>query len=216
MNEQEKNTAPVSPNQPDEQARDPAAVKTQAADATAESKEQACADGKEAKKQEKSAIKLAARLEKELDETKKQLEKTSKERDDAKDTLMRTAAEYDNYRKRTTREKEASFSDGVSSAVTQLLPVIDTLELAICAPTSDENYKKGVEMTLEKCRQAFEKLGIEEIEAEGKPFDPNLHNAMMQDAAGEGVESGTITRVLQKGYTLSGKVIRHAAVAVAQ
>lgn len=170
----------------------------------------------EAKKKDKAAIKLAAKLEKELDETRGQLKKAEKGEAEAKEALMRTAAEYDNYRKRTTKEKEASFGNGVSSAVAELLPVIDTLEMAAAAPTADEAYKKGVEMTLSKCKQAFEKLGIAEIEAAGKPFDPDLHSAVMQEEAGEGVESGTVTKVLQKGYLLSGKVVRHAMVAVAQ
>ena len=182
----------------------------------AEAAQPAAESPKEAKKKEKAAIKLAAQLEKELEEAKKRAETAEAERDAAKDTLMRTAAEYDNYRKRTTREKEASFSNGVSSAVKELLGVVDTLEMAAAAPTADEAYKKGVEMTLAKCKQAFEKLGVAEIEAAGLPFDPNMHSAVMQTEAGEGVESGTVTQVLQKGYTLSGKVIRHAVVAVAQ
>lgn len=169
----------------------------------------------ETKKKEKAAIKLAAQLEKELDETKKQLDNAGKDLNEAKDSLMRTTAEYENYRKRTTREKESSFSNGVSNAVTELLPVIDTLEMAANAPTQDEAYRKGVELTLDKCRAAFEKLGIAEIEAVGSAFDPELHNAVMQESV-EGTESGTVTKVLQKGYTLAGKVIRHAAVAVCE
>ena len=92
----------------------------------------------------------------------------------------------------------------------------DTLEMAAAAPTEDENYKKGVEMTLTKCVEAFGKLGIQEIEALGKPFDPELHSAVMQDPATDEAPSGTVTRVLQKGYQLDGKGVRHAAVAVAE
>jgi len=88
--------------------------------------------------------------------------------------------------------------------------------LAANAPTQDENYKKGVMMTLEQCAKAFEAIGVEEIEAEGKPFDPQLCAAVMQQAAPEGTESGTVTQVLQKGYTYKGKVVRHASVAVAE
>lgn len=170
----------------------------------------------EAKKKEKAAAKAAGKFEKELSEIKTKLDGVEKELAGAKDTLMRTAAEYDNYRKRTTREKEAQFANGVSSAVGALLPVVDTLEMAACAPTDDENYKKGVEMTLAKCKEAFAKLGITEIDAAGQPFDPDLHNAVMQEAAPEGTESGTVTKVLQKGYLLNGKVVRHATVAVAE
>ena len=134
----------------------------------------------------------------------------------AKDTLMRTAAEYDNFRKRSAREKDAAFGDGVAFAVEKLLGVLDTLSLAANTPTQDENYKKGVMMTLEQCAKAFEAIGVEEIEAEGKPFDPQLCAAVMQQAAPEGTESGTVTQVLQKGYTYKGKVVRHASVAVAE
>lgn len=160
--------------------------------------------------------KKAPKAEKELAAMQEKLDAAEQERDGAKDTLLRTAAEYDNYRRRTAKEKEASFSNGVASAVTELLPVIDTLEMAAAAPTQDEAYKKGVEMTLTKCAAAFEKLGVSEIAAQDAPFDPELHAAVMQEEAPEGVESNTVTKVLQKGYTLNGRVIRHATVAVAQ
>lgn len=156
------------------------------------------------------------KTEKEFAQLSEKLAAAEKEAENAKDTLMRTAAEYDNYRKRTAKEKEASFGNGVSSAVAELLPVIDTLEMAVAAPTQDEAYRRGVEMTLTKCAAAFEKLGVTEIKAQGEPFDPELHAAVMQEAATEELPSGTVTKVLQKGYTLHGKVIRHATVAVAE
>lgn len=143
-------------------------------------------------------------------------EELEKKLEQSKDTLLRTAAEYDNFRKRSAREHDAAFSNGVSFAVEKLLPVLDTLALAANAPTSDESYKKGVLMTLDKCTQAFKAMEVEEIEAQGKTFDPELHAAIMQQPAPEGTESGTVLQVLQKGYTLNGKVIRHASVAVAE
>ena len=97
-----------------------------------------------------------------------------------------------------------------------LLPVLDTLEIAADAPTADESYKKGVTMTLEKCREAFGKMGVSEIEAQGKPFDPELHAAVLQQPSTDDMPSGTVTQVMQKGYLLHDKVIRHAAVAVAE
>ncbi len=136
--------------------------------------------------------------------------------DQAKETLMRTAAEYDNFRKRSAREKDAAFGDGVAFAVEKLLGVLDTLSLAANTPTQDENYKKGVVMTLDQCAKAFEAIGVEEIQAQGLPFDPQLCAAVMQQPAPEGMESGTVTQVLQKGYTYKGKVVRHASVAVAE
>ena len=129
---------------------------------------------------------------------------------------MRTAAEYENFRKRSAREHDAAFDNGVSFAVNTLLPVLDTLEIAADAPTADESYKKGVTMTLDKCREAFGKMGVSEIEAQGKPFDPELHAAVLQQPSTDDMPSGTVTQVMQKGYLLHDKVIRHAAVAVAE
>ena len=168
------------------------------------------------KKQKKQDKKERSALEKELDEAKAAQDAAEKALAAAKDTLMRTAAEYDNFRKRSAREKEGSFNNGVSFAVTQLLPVADALEMAAAAPTEDENFKKGVEMTLTKFSEAFTKLGIEEIEAAGKPFDPELHSAVMQEPASEESPSGTVTKVLQKGYRIGTQIIRHAMVAMAE
>lgn len=128
--------------------------------------------------------------------------------------LLRTAAEYDNHRKRSQKETESAFSNGVAFSAQELLPVLDTLDCAAKTETADEEYKKGVLMTLSKCEEVFKKLGITEIDAMGQPFDPELHNAVLQEAV-DGAESGTITQVMQKGYMLKGKVIRHAMVAVA-
>lgn len=141
-------------------------------------------------------------------------EQAEKATAEAKEALLRTAAEYENFRKRSTREKDDSFGNGVSNAVNKLLPIIDTLELAANAPTADEEYKKGVTMTLAKCAEAFKSLGVEEIDALGKPFDPEMHSAVMKQASD--AESDTIVTVLQKGYILNEKIIRHATVIVAE
>lgn len=143
-------------------------------------------------------------------------EQLEKQLAETKDALLRTAAEYDNFRKRSVREHDAAFGNGVSHAVNLLLPVLDTLSYAAAAPTEDETYKKGVLMTMEKADAAFAAMGVTEIEAAGKPFDPELATAVMQREAPEGVESGTVLEVLQKGYLLGGKVIRHATVVVAE
>ena len=169
---------------------------------------------KKQKKQDKKEQRAA--LEKELSEAKAAKEAAEKQLAATKDTLMRTAAEYDNFRKRSAREKDGCFNNGVSFAVTQLLPVADSLEMAAAAPTEDENFKKGIEMTLAKFAEAFQKLGIEEIEAAGKPFDPEVHSAVMQEAASDEFPSGTVTKVLQKGYRIGTQIIRHAVVAVAE
>ena len=152
----------------------------------------------------------------EAEALKAKLDAAEKSAAQAKDQLLRVAAEYDNYRKRTTREADQKFNDGVSYAVNQIIPILDTLEMAANAPCADENYKKGVTMTLEKAAKAFQTLRVEEIEVLGKPFDPNLMNAVQQVPAQEGQESGTVVTVYQKGYKLGDKIVRHATVVVAE
>ena len=111
---------------------------------------------------------------------KAKLEAAQQEAGQTKDKLLRMAAEYDNYRKRTAREADQKFNDGISFAVNQIIPILDTLEMAANAPTTDENYKKGVTMTLDKAAKALDTLHVEEIEALGKAFDPNIMNAVQQ------------------------------------
>ncbi len=132
---------------------------------------------------------------------------------EVKAQLLRSLAEYDNYRKRSTKEKEAAFSNGLGYAVEKLLPVLDTLAMAQDAPCADEEYKKGITMTVQKAQAAFDALGITEIKALGEMFDPELHAAVMQEP---GEESGRVMKVLQPGYMIGEKVIRHSTVSVAE
>ena len=152
----------------------------------------------------------------ELEAVKAKLDAAEKNANQAKDQLLRMAAEYENYRKRSTREADQKFNDGVSYAVNQIIPILDTLDMAANAPTTDENYKKGVLMTLDKAAKALDALHVEEIEALGKPFDPNIMNAVQQIPAPDGQESGTVITVYQKGYKLGDKIVRHATVVVAE
>ncbi|MBE6887944.1 MAG: nucleotide exchange factor GrpE [Ruminococcaceae bacterium] len=147
--------------------------------------------------------------------TEKKLEEVQKELDSTKDSFQRTLAEYDNYRKRTAKEKTENFNLGKIQAVTNLLPVLDTLEFALNAPCQDESYKKGIEMVMTQAMNAFSNMGVEQIEAVGKEFDPNFHAAVMQEASEE-FESGFVTKELQKGYKMGDKVIRPSTVVVAQ
>lgn len=153
---------------------------------------------------------------KELEAVKAKLEAAEQANAKLKDQMLRTAAEYDNYRKRSAREADQKFNDGISFAVNQIIPILDTLEMAANAPTTDENYKKGVTMTLDKAAKALDALHVEEIESLGKPFDPNFMNAVQQVPAEEGQESGTVVTVYQKGYKLGDKIVRHATVVVAE
>lgn len=130
------------------------------------------------------------------------------------DKFLRLCAEYDNYRRRTQKEKESVYQDATAAAVKALLPVYDNLERALKQETSDEAYKKGVEMTMTGLRKALEGLGVTEIDAVGQSFDPNVHNAVMHvedDSLGE----NTVAEVFQAGFMLGDKVIRFAMVKVA-
>lgn len=130
------------------------------------------------------------------------------------DKFLRLCAEYDNFRKRTQKEKENIYADAKADTVKALLPVYDNLERALKQDTADEAYKKGVEMTMAGLKKAFEGLGVTEIDAVGQPFDPNVHNAVMHmedDSLGE----NTVAEVFQAGFKLGDKVIRFAMVKVA-
>lgn len=149
----------------------------------------------------------------ELAMMKEKSEKLQEELDATKDRLLRLTAEYDNYRKRTAKEKEGIYSDAYVDVVKEILPIIDNLERAIAADGSIEDLKKGVEMTMKGCKDAFAKLGIEEIDANGE-FDPNFHNAVMH-VEDENLGTNVVAEVFQKGYKKDNKIIRHTMVKVA-
>jgi molecular chaperone GrpE len=133
---------------------------------------------------------------------------------DDKDKYLRLMAEYDNFRKRSAKERENIYADVRVDTVTKFLPVYDNLERAMATETADEAYKKGVEMTFNQLKEVLKKLGVEEIEAQGQPFDPTMHNAVMHvqdEAYGENV----IVQEFQKGFKLGDKVIRFSMVKVA-
>ena len=130
------------------------------------------------------------------------------------DKYLRLAAEYDNYRRRTTKEKESIWNDAKADAASAFLPVYDNLERDLKQETADEAYKKGVEMTMTQLRSVLEKLGITEIPALGQPFDPTLHNAVMH-VEDESLGENTVAEVFQAGFKLGDKVIRFSMVKVA-
>ena len=130
------------------------------------------------------------------------------------DSYLRLAADYDNYRKRTIKEKEASYTHGKADAVAKLLPVYDNLERALNQPTEDAAYKKGVELTMTELVKIFTELGVEIFGQAGDTFDPNLHNAVMHTEE-EGVAENTITQVFLKGFKIGDKIVRFAMVQVA-
>ena len=137
-----------------------------------------------------------------------------KEKTDLNDKFLRICAEYDNFRKRSQKEKDALYGDIKANTVTQFLPVYDNLERALKQNTEDEAYKKGVEMIMTQFCSTLEKLGVTEIECLGEKFDPAMHNAVMHVDDEEKGEN-EIVEVFQKGFKLGEKVIRFAMVKVA-
>lgn len=130
------------------------------------------------------------------------------------DARLRLAAEYDNFRKRTTREKEQSYGNGKTDAIIKLLPIYDNLERALNQPTEDAAYRKGVEMTMNELVKILTSLGVEIFGAAGDPFDPHLHNAVMHTEDPE-LGENVIAQVFQKGFRLGDKIVRFAMVQVA-
>ena len=146
---------------------------------------------------------------------KKKENEFEKKYNDLNDTYLRTLAEYDNYRKRTQKEKDGMFADGIVKAINTILPALDNLDRALCAESTDAEFKNGVDMIKKQFITALESLGITEIDCVGKPFDPNFHNAIMHiddEAYGE----NEVIEVFQKGFVYKNEtVIRHAIVKVA-
>ena len=143
-----------------------------------------------------------------------ELEKLRKQMDEKEEQYLRLAAEYDNFRKRSQKEKEGLYQGAKSDAVAAFLPVYDNLERALKQETADEAYKKGVEMTMTGLKEILSKLGVEEIPALGETFDPALHNAVMH-VDDENAGENTVVDVFQAGFMLGEKVIRFAMVKVA-
>ncbi len=143
-----------------------------------------------------------------------ELEKLRKQMDEKEEQYLRLAAEYDNFRKRSQKEKEGIYQGAKSDAVAAFLPVYDNLERALKQETADEAYKKGVEMTMTGLKDILSKLGVEEIPALGETFDPSFHNAVMH-VEDENAGENTVVEVFQSGFRLGEKVIRFAMVKVA-
>lgn len=172
-------------------------------------------DGEIKEEKKKSKKSSDAELKKELEETKKALGEAKKTLEDSNAKYLTMLAEYDNFRKRSTAEKERTYTDAKADALGQILPVIDNLERAATYGGGNaETVVKGVEMTLRSFGEVMERLGVKEIEALGKTFDPELHNAVFH-VDDESYGEQEIVEVLQKGYIIGDKVLRYAMVKVA-
>ncbi|GAA0122183.1 MAG: nucleotide exchange factor GrpE [Clostridium argentinense] len=144
---------------------------------------------------------------------KKENESLKEELSSLKDRFLRLTAEYDNYRKRTTREKENIYLDACEDVLKEMFPVLDNLERALNASGSEEDLRKGIEMTVKQFNTSFEKLGVEEI-ATDMEFDPNFHNAVMH-VEDENLGKNQVAEVFLKGYKKGNKVLRYSMVKVA-
>jgi len=175
------------------------------------SKEAEC-DGETNKKDEKKSKKISA---KELKQLIEEYEALQAANNDLDDRYHRMLAEYENYRKRSTKEREAAYSDAYCDALAEILPVIDNLERALSfadkESTADDKMTAGVEMTLKQFSEALVKMGVEVIGKPGDKFDPELHNAVMHEED-DNFGEGEISAVFQKGYKKGDKVIRYAMV----
>ena len=155
------------------------------------------------------------KVEAELSETVKRLEAAEAELKEEKEKYLRMLAEYDNFRRRTVKEKESIYTDATADAVKALLPVVDTLERAVAGfgeGDADSPLGKGITMTLKSATDALTKLGVEAVETE--IFNPDIHNAVMH-VEDESLPEGAIVEVYQKGYKKGDHVIRYAMVTVA-
>lgn len=141
-------------------------------------------------------------------------ETLKKELDEQKNKLLLTLAEYDNYRKRSQKERMEIYPEAIASTVSKFLPVLDNFDRAMQTECGDPEFKKGVEMILTSFKECLKALNVEEIEPQGTEFDPALHNAVMH-VEDESLGSNTVSATLQKGYKIGDRVLRHAMVQVA-
>lgn len=176
-------------------------------EAKAEEKTEEQAEAKSGSKKEKKS-KKESKKETEIKEAAEKLLHAEKEK------YLRLCAEYDNYRKRSQKERESLYADIKADTLLKFLPVYDNLERALAQPTADEAYRKGVEMIMTQFNATLEKLGITEIDAKGQTFDPNMHNAVMH-IEDENFGENEVVEVFQKGFKLNDKIIRFAMVKVA-
>ena len=207
----EENKQPTAEETPETQkARETTAAEQTAPEA--EKKEEQAAE------EEKTDKKSKKKKEKTYTLTREQMEAAelaAKQLESVKDQFVRLTAEYDNYRKRTTKEKDNIYQDAKADTIKDFLAVYDNLERAMATEGDEDSpHKKGLEMIFHQYQEILKKLGVTEIEAKGQPFDPEKHNAVMHiddESLGENV----VAQVFQAGFMLGDKVIRHAIVQVA-
>ena len=149
------------------------------------------------------------------EEQKEEKQDIQKDYDELNDRYMRVMAEFENFKKRSQKERETLYNSLLGDIILKILPVMDNLEIAMNAECKDENYKQGIELVQKQFKDFLEKLGIEEIPAVGEIFDPSVHEALSSVQDGS-KQSGEIVQEFRKGYKIGSKVIRHSMVIVNQ
>ena len=201
MSEENKQPAAEEEQEPQQEAPQ------QEAPPAEEPEEKADKGGKAKKKKEKTYSFTREQVEK--------METAAKQLESVKDQYVRLTAEYDNYRKRTTKEKDALYQDAKADTIKEFLAVYDNLERAVSTEGGEDSpHKKGLEMIFHQYQEILKKLGVTEIDALGQPFDPEKHNAVMH-VDDENLGENIVTQVFQAGFMLGDKIIRHAIVQVA-
>ena len=204
MSEETKRPAEETPEEPKEVPQEEAPPAEEAPE-TAEKTEKAA---KGRKKKEKTYTLTREQME--------AAELAAKQLESVKDQFVRLTAEYDNYRKRTAKEKDSLYQDAKADTIREFLAVYDNLERAVSTEGDEDSpHKKGLEMIFHQYQEILKKLGVTEIEAQGQPFDPEKHNAVMMTEADEEHPEGTIIECFQTGFAVRGKVVRYAMVRVA-
>ena len=203
MSEETKRPAEETPEEPKEVPQEEAPPAEEAPE-TAEKTEKA---PKGRKKKEKTYTLTREQME--------AAELAAKQLESVKDQFVRLTAEYDNYRKRTAKEKDSLYQDAKADTIKEFLAVYDNLERAVATEGDEDSpHKKGLEMIFHQYQEILKKLGVTEIEAQGAPFDPERHNAVMH-IDDENLGENVVSQVFQAGFMLGDKVIRHAIVQVA-
>ena len=203
MSEETKQPAEETPEEPKEQPQEEAPP----AEESAESAEKAEKAPKGKKKKEKTYTLTQAQME--------AAELAAEQLESVKDQFVRLTAEYDNYRKRTAKEKDSLYQDAKADTIREFLAVYDNLERAVSTEGDEDSpHKKGLEMIFHQYQEILKKLGVTEIEAQGQTFDPEKHNAVMH-IDDENFGENVVSQVFQAGFMLGDKVIRHAIVQVA-
>ncbi len=203
--EKQEASEAASEGQETQDGEDPIAGEEEAPEEAEEAQEESKEDDKAAKKAKKSKFK-ADKKQDALNEKIAELE----------DKVKRQMAEFDNFRKRTDKEKSAMFETGAKSVIEKILPVVDNFERGLASVPEEEKgspFAEGMEMIYKQLVGELEKMEVKPIPAVGEEFDPNLHNAVMQ-VESEEYESGVIAQELLKGYTYRDSVVRHSMVAV--